>query len=114
MRPTFTPPAGRGGQTHAKESKASMKAAFIEGHGGPEVLQIGELPDPEPRSGEVVLLGGADYDYNGFDTVDVYTPNTDTWSIGERLPVPRFAAGAATDGGRIFVVGGGADNSGCG
>jgi NADPH:quinone reductase-like Zn-dependent oxidoreductase len=32
-----------------------MKAAFIEGHGGPEVLQVGELPDPEPRSGEVVL-----------------------------------------------------------
>jgi NADPH:quinone reductase-like Zn-dependent oxidoreductase len=32
-----------------------MKAAFIERFGGPEVLQYGELPDPVPAPGEVVI-----------------------------------------------------------
>src|SRR5262245_36617446 len=32
-----------------------MKAAFINQHGGPEVLQYGDLPDPVARPGEVVV-----------------------------------------------------------
>ncbi len=32
-----------------------MRAALMREHGGPEVLEIGELPDPEPRRGEVVV-----------------------------------------------------------
>jgi len=32
-----------------------MKAAFIEAHGGPEVLKFGEMPDPVAASGEVVV-----------------------------------------------------------
>lgn len=32
-----------------------MKAVFIEQFGGPEVLRYGELPDPTPASGEVVV-----------------------------------------------------------
>jgi NADPH:quinone reductase-like Zn-dependent oxidoreductase len=32
-----------------------MKAAFIDQHGGPEVLQYGDLPDPVGGSGEVVV-----------------------------------------------------------
>ena len=32
-----------------------MKAAFIERHGGPEVLQYGDLPDPAAGPGEVVV-----------------------------------------------------------
>jgi NADPH:quinone reductase-like Zn-dependent oxidoreductase len=32
-----------------------MKAAFIERHGGPEVLQYGDLPDPAAGAGEVVI-----------------------------------------------------------
>jgi NADPH:quinone reductase-like Zn-dependent oxidoreductase len=44
-----------------------MKAAFIERHGGPEVLQYGEMPDPVAASGEVVVdivaasVNGADW-----------------------------------------------------
>jgi NADPH:quinone reductase-like Zn-dependent oxidoreductase len=44
-----------------------MKAAFIERHGGPEVLEFGEMPDPVARSGEVVVdivaasVNGADW-----------------------------------------------------
>src|SRR6202161_3298653 len=32
-----------------------MKAAFIERHGGPEVLQFGEMPDPVAARGQVVV-----------------------------------------------------------
>jgi NADPH:quinone reductase-like Zn-dependent oxidoreductase len=32
-----------------------MKAVFIRGHGGPEVVEVGELPDPEPGPGQVRL-----------------------------------------------------------
>ena len=44
-----------------------MKAAFIEQHGGPEVLKYGDLPDPVAAPGEVVVdilaasVNGADW-----------------------------------------------------
>src|ERR1700675_2272679 len=45
----------------------TMKAAFIERHGGPEVLKFGEMLDPMAASGEVVVdivaasVNGADW-----------------------------------------------------
>src|SRR5712672_4322322 len=45
----------------------SMKAAFIERHGGPEVIKFGEMPNPVAASGEVVVdivaasVNGADW-----------------------------------------------------
>src|SRR3954447_14442733 len=44
-----------------------MKSVYIERHGGPEVLQFGELPDPVAAAGEVVVdiaaasVNGADW-----------------------------------------------------
>ncbi len=44
-----------------------MKAAYIERHGGPEVLKFGEMPDPVAASGQVVVdivaasVNGADW-----------------------------------------------------
>src|ERR1700693_3536201 len=44
-----------------------MKAAFIEQHGGPEVLKFGEMPDPVAGYGEIVVdivaasVNGADW-----------------------------------------------------
>ena len=44
-----------------------MKAAFIEHHGGPDVLKFGEMPDPVAAPGEVVVdivaasVNGADW-----------------------------------------------------
>jgi NADPH:quinone reductase-like Zn-dependent oxidoreductase len=44
-----------------------MKAAFIEAHGGPEVLKFGDMPDPVAAPGEVVVdiaaasVNGADW-----------------------------------------------------
>jgi NADPH:quinone reductase-like Zn-dependent oxidoreductase len=32
-----------------------LKAVYIESHGGPEVLRYGELPDPQPKPGEIVV-----------------------------------------------------------
>lgn len=32
-----------------------MRAAFLRRHGGPEVMEIGELPDPVPATGEVLV-----------------------------------------------------------
>jgi NADPH2:quinone reductase len=36
-----------------------MKAAYIERTGGPDVIQVGELPRPEPQAGEVLVRVGA-------------------------------------------------------
>ena len=44
-----------------------MKAAYIEQFGGPELLKVGELPDPSPAPGQVVVdtfaasVNGADW-----------------------------------------------------
>src|SRR5215469_11777907 len=44
-----------------------MKAVYIEKFGGPEVIQYGDLPDPVPAAGEVVVdvhaasVNGADW-----------------------------------------------------
>ena len=44
-----------------------MKAAYIEQFGGPEVLRYGDLPDPVPSPGQVVVdvhaasVNGADW-----------------------------------------------------
>lgn len=44
-----------------------MKAAYIEQHGGPEVLSYGNLPDPTPAPGEILVavhaasVNGADW-----------------------------------------------------
>jgi NADPH:quinone reductase-like Zn-dependent oxidoreductase len=45
----------------------TMKAAYLERHGGPEVMKYGDLPDPTPKPGEVVVdihaasVNGADW-----------------------------------------------------
>jgi NADPH:quinone reductase len=56
MRPSIDP-AKRGldfaRPTSLPERKTSMKAAFLEKTGGPEVIQYGDLPTPTPGKGEV-------------------------------------------------------------
>jgi NADPH:quinone reductase-like Zn-dependent oxidoreductase len=57
-----------------------MKAALIERHGGPEVLQFGEMPDPVAAAGEVV--------------VDIYAASVNgaDWKVraGTSNPISRF------------------------
>ena len=51
-----------------------MKAVYIERHGGPEVLKYGDLPDPTPGPGEVVVdtiaasVNGADWKVRAGDS----------------------------------------------
>src|SRR5262245_18008669 len=37
----------------------TMKAAFLDNPGPPEVLRYGELPTPSPKAGEVLIKAGA-------------------------------------------------------
>jgi NADPH:quinone reductase-like Zn-dependent oxidoreductase len=57
-----------------------MKAAFFVRHGGPEVLQYGDLPDPVALEGEVLV------------TVHAASVNGADWRVreGSYAPVPRF------------------------
>lgn len=87
-----------------------MKAAFIREHGEPEVLEVGELPEPEPGPGEVVVdvraaalnhvdlwvrrgLPGLDVEFphvGGADVaglVEEVAPDVDRWAPGDRVVV---------------------------
>ena len=41
-----------------------MRAVVLDGHGGPEVLTVHDVPDPEPAPGEVLVDGENILDYN--------------------------------------------------
>ena len=45
-----------------------MRAAMIRAHGGPEAIEVAELPDPEPGPGELLV----DVAAAGVNFVDVY------------------------------------------
>ena len=73
-----------------------MRAAFIEGFGGPEVIRYGELPDPEPGPEEVLVRTQA----VAVDSVDTYvrsgawpTPVDFPLAIGRDLVGTVAAAG---------------------
>ena len=57
-----------------------MKAAYFEEHGGPEVIKIGELPDPIAGTGEVVI------------DIHASSVNGADWKVreGSYKPVPYF------------------------
>ena len=45
-----------------------MRAAFIEKTGGPEVIQVGELPVPTPGPGELLV----EVKVSGLNPIDIY------------------------------------------
>ena len=50
------------------ESKASMKAIQVKQVGGPEVMELAELPVPQPKANEAVVKLAA----SGVNFIDVY------------------------------------------
>ena len=93
-----------------------MKAAFFNTHGGPEVMTYGEMPDPQPTPGEVLIRIRA----AAINRVDKWV--RDGWP-GLKLPLPHIsgsdgagvveAADASTGftkGARVVING----NFGCG
>ncbi len=76
-----------------------MKALFIRQHGGPSVLEYGELPDPTPGPGEVLLRVHA----SALNRLDLYTREG---SRGTRLDAgafPRILGGDCA--GEVVAVG---------
>jgi len=78
-----------------------MKAAYIEQTGGPESIIYGELPDPTPGAGEVLVRVGA----ASVNPIDTYVR---AGLVGAELPVP-FVVGSDFAG-TVEAVGEGVTN----
>ena len=78
------------------------------------IAWLAAAPAPEPRSevaaavvrGEAVLVGGLTADGAPSSRIDAYSPAKDRWSRLPDLPVGVHHAMAASDGARLYVVGG--------
>ncbi|MEJ2722063.1 MAG: alcohol dehydrogenase catalytic domain-containing protein, partial [bacterium] len=75
-----------------------MKAVYFEKHGGPDVLQYGELPDPTAGPGEVLI----DVKAASVNHLDLFVRRG---MPGFRLPLPHIPGADAS--GVVAAVGGG-------
>ena len=79
-----------------------MKAAYIERHGGPEVFAYGELPDPKPSPGEIVVdihaasVNGADWKVRAGLYSDI-APDTFPYILGRDFSGVIAALGNGVD-----------------
>lgn len=76
-----------------------MRAALIRSHGGPEVVEVAELPDPEPGPGELLV----DVAAAGVNFIDVYHrtgayPNELPLQLGTEAAGTVAAVGAGVTG----------------
>jgi NADPH:quinone reductase-like Zn-dependent oxidoreductase len=82
-----------------------MRAIWLRHHGGPEALEAGEAPDPEPRDGQVVVVDVRHANITFVDTVlRAGGPGPMAWS----LPViPGNGVGGEVGGRRVVTTTGG-------
>src|SRR5689334_23062910 len=79
-------------KTHEHRARTIMKAVYIEKYGGPEVMILGERPEPVPGADEVRIKGHA----AGVNPLDWKARDG---SVSEYLPVsPPFILGADVSG----------------
>ena len=81
-----------------------MKAVFLNGHGGNEVVQIGERPTPERQPGEVLLRMSA----STLNQVDLYMRNSGagiTHQLPQVMGIEGFGHVHACDADSGFAVG---------
>ena len=78
-----------------------MKAIRIEEFGGPEVMELVELPDPEPADGEVVV----EVSRAGINFADTHATRND-YIAEQTLPMTPGGevAGRTTDGRRVAAI----------
>src|ERR1700684_1183380 len=74
------------------ESKPSMKAIQVKQTGGPEVLQLADLPIPQPRPNEAVVNIAA----SGVNFIDVYQ-REGRYSVPLPFVLGQEGAGVVTD-----------------
>ena len=78
-----------------------MKAIRIEEFGGPEVMELVDLPDPEPADGEVIV----EVSRAGINFADTHATRND-YIAEQTLPMTPGAevAGRTTDGRRVAAI----------
>src|SRR5579885_867502 len=74
-----------------------MKAIWFERHGGPEVLEVRDVPDPEPRDGEVVV----NVEAAGVNFRDVYEREREGYGADPPAIIGTEAGGTTDDGERV-------------
>ena len=79
-----------------------MRAVYMEGHGGPEVLQFGERPEPSPKSGEVKVRVRA----AALNRLDTYVR---TGRRGQRRSFPSVHILGGDSAGVVVATGSGVD-----
>ena len=77
-----------------------------------EVSALAEVPTARTEvagavlGARIVIVGGLLADGSASAQVDVYEPETDSWSAGPALPKPAHHVGMTSAGGRVWVAGG--------
>lgn len=87
-------------------ARNALSTAVVEG----KIYAIGGWGFDRPEGGWESLdptVGAKD-----FSTVEIYDPETDTWTAGEDMPRPRNHMTVSALDGRIFVMGGGSQHGG--
>lgn len=74
-----------------------MKAIVFERHGGPEVLELRDVPEPEPRDGEVLVTVEA----VGVNYRDVYERTRERYGSDPPAVIGAEAGGTTADGERV-------------
>lgn len=72
-----------------------------------------QLPQAAFLNGKLYVTGGRSTNGTGAD-LEVYDPGLNRWSFGASIPKPYLGAGTATVNGKMYVVGGCTDSTGCG
>src|SRR3972149_10705125 len=58
-------------------------------------------------NGKIYVFGGGGPNFLSLDTIEIYDPQSDTWSWGRTMPTHRSGAVAALVGEKGYVIGGG-------
>lgn len=57
--------------------------------------------------GKIYVFGGGGPNFLSLDTIEIYDPESDTWSWGAPMPTHRSGAVAELVNGKVYVIGGG-------